>query len=97
MASVLMEISEVERLAQDVATKTQEYIAILRKHGCALPSHDPLASGNETIPLVGIDLQTNLMELTTELQALIQGPRLHVHNQVLAVSSPLPAHGVRYH
>ncbi|KAL5117424.1 hypothetical protein ACEQ8H_004740 [Pleosporales sp. CAS-2024a] len=79
-----MEVTEVERLAQEIASKTQEYIVVLRKHGCAMPSHDPLTSRNESIPPVGVDLQTNLMELTTELQALIQGPRLHVHNQVLA-------------
>ena len=91
-----MELSEMERLAEDIVFKTQEYIAVLRKHGCALPSHDPLASRNETVPLEGTDLQTNLMELTTELQALVQGPRLHVHNQILAVSSPLRVHGVRY-
>jgi hypothetical protein len=87
MASTVLELSDLERLAQEILSKTQEYIAVLNKHGCAPPSHDPLAPRNETIPLAGTELRKNLMELTTALQALVQGPRLHVHNQILAVSN----------
>lgn len=80
-------VSQLEQLAQDIASKTQEFIAVLRRNGCALPSHDPGTPRNDALPLEGTMLQSTLMELTTELQALVQGPRLHVHNQILAVSS----------
>lgn len=86
-------VTELERLAQDIASKTQEFIAALRRTGCALPSHDPDAPRNDALPLEATTLQSTLMELTTELQTLVQGPRLHVHNQVLAVSSPFFAFG----
>ena len=80
--------SELERLAQEVASKTQEYMTALRKNGCALPSHDPRAPSNDKLPLEATNLQSNIMALTMELQALVLGPRLHVHNQILAVSKP---------
>lgn len=83
-----VDVSQLERLAQDIASRTQEFTAVLRRNGCALPSHDPDTPRNDTLPLEGTILQSTLMELTTELQALVQGPRLHMHNQILAVSSP---------
>lgn len=81
-------LSELERLAQDIASKTQEFIAVLRRDGGALPSHDPDAPRIDALPLEPRALQSNLMELTMELQTLVQGPRLHVHNQILAVRTP---------
>lgn len=82
------DVSILERLAQDIASKTQEFTQFLRRNSCALPSHDPGTPRNHALPLGGTMLQSTLMELTTELQALVQGPRLYVHNQILAVSSP---------
>lgn len=82
------DVSELEQLAQDIASKTQEFMAVLRRNGCALPSHNPDTARNDSLPIEGTILQSKLMELTTELQALVQGPRLHVHNQVLAVRGP---------
>lgn len=81
-------VSELEQLAQDIASKTQEFMAVLRRNGYALPSHDPDATRNDSLPIQGTILQRDLMELTTELQALVLGPRLHVHNQILAVRNP---------
>ncbi|KAI1113334.1 O-methyltransferase [Nemania sp. NC0429] len=78
------DVSELEQLAQDIASKTQEFVAVLRRNGYALPSHDPDTARNDSLPVEGTVLQGDLMELTTELQALVQGPRLHVHNQILA-------------
>jgi hypothetical protein len=87
-AAMATHVTEAERLAQEIAIKTQEYIAVLRKNAAALPSHDAAEATNDTLPLQGAALQNNLMELTTELQALIQGPRLYVQNQILAVRRP---------
>lgn len=86
-------VSELEQLAQEIASKTQEFTEALHRHGCALPSHDPRAPRNDALPAAAASLQSNLMELTTELQTLVLGPRLHVHNQILAVSrgSSLPS------
>ncbi|KAF2687593.1 putative O-methyltransferase [Lentithecium fluviatile CBS 122367] len=85
---------ELERLAQDIAAKTKEFIAVLHKNGHALPSHDPGLPRNQSLPPAGVTLQTNLMELTTELQALVQGPRLHVHNQILAHVNLVNLHAI---
>ncbi|CAJ2513883.1 Uu.00g020020.m01.CDS01 [Anthostomella pinea] len=87
-------VSELEQLAQDIASKTQEFLAVLRRNGCALPSHDPDTARNDSLPIEGTVLQRHLMELTTELQALVQGPRLHVHNQVLAHVNLVNLHAI---
>lgn len=87
------ELSEVEKIAREISSKTQEYMAVLRGNGYALPSHDPNAGRNEALLAPARNLQAELMELTTNLQALVQGPRLHVHNQVLAVRSHSPKDG----
>ncbi|KAI2607961.1 S-adenosyl-L-methionine-dependent methyltransferase [Hypoxylon sp. NC1633] len=86
--------SQLERLAQEIASKTQEFIAVLHRNGCALPSHDPGTPRNDALPLEGTILQSTLMELTTELQALVQGPRLHVHNQILAHVNLVNLHAI---
>ncbi|KAI0448080.1 S-adenosyl-L-methionine-dependent methyltransferase [Xylaria telfairii] len=88
------DLSELEQLAQDIASKTQEFMAVLRQNGYALPSHDPNTTRNDSLPIEGTILQRNLMELTTELQALVQGPRLHVHNQVLAHVNLVNLHAI---
>ncbi|KAI9904351.1 hypothetical protein N3K66_000880 [Trichothecium roseum] len=81
-------VSELEQLAQEIASKTQEFTEALRKHGCALPSHDPQAPRNDSLPVAATGLQRNLMELTTELQTLVLGPRI-------ACSQPDP--GINIH
>ncbi|KAI0855864.1 S-adenosyl-L-methionine-dependent methyltransferase [Xylaria cubensis] len=88
------DVSELEQLAQDIASKTQEFIAVLRRNSYALPSHDPGTARNDSLPIEGTILQRNLMELTTELQALVQGPRLYVHNQVLAHVNLVNLHAI---
>ncbi|KAI1203724.1 S-adenosyl-L-methionine-dependent methyltransferase [Nemania serpens] len=88
------DVSELEQLAQDIASKTQEFMAVLRRNGCALPSHNPDTARNDSLPIEGTILQSKLMELTTELQALVQGPRLHVHNQVLAHVNLVNIHAI---
>ncbi|KAI1249470.1 hypothetical protein MGN70_009083 [Eutypa lata] len=87
-------VSELERLAQDIASKTQEFMTVLRRNGCALPSHDPGTPRNDALPLEATTLQSTLMELTTELQTLVQGPRLHVHNQILAHVNLVNLHAI---
>ncbi|KAK9415006.1 putative hydroxyindole o-protein [Seiridium unicorne] len=87
-------VSELERLAQDIASKTQEFMAVLRRNGCALPSHHPGTPRNDALPLEATTLQSTLMELTTELQTLVQGPRLHVHNQILAHVNLVNLHAI---
>ncbi|KAH7316781.1 putative O-methyltransferase [Stachybotrys elegans] len=69
-------------MAQDILSKTHEFMAALRRGDGALPSHDPDAPRNDALPLEATALQSDLMELTTELQALVQGPRLHHVNLV---------------
>ncbi|KAI1092133.1 S-adenosyl-L-methionine-dependent methyltransferase [Rostrohypoxylon terebratum] len=87
-------VSQLEQLAQDIASKTQEFMIVLRRNGCALPSHDPGAPRNDALPPDATTLQSTLMELTTELQALVQGPRLHVHNQILAHVNLVNLHAI---
>lgn len=77
-------MTEVERLAQDIASKTQKYVTILRENGAALPSHDAATPRNDTLPLAVTALQDELMELTTALQALIQGERMRADSSDLA-------------
>ncbi|KAI1746570.1 O-methyltransferase [Xylaria castorea] len=88
------DVSELEQLAQDIASKTQEFMAVLCRNGYALPSHDPDTARNDSLPIEGTILQRNLMELTTELQALVQGPRLHVLNQILAHVNLVNLHAI---
>ncbi|KAI1172932.1 O-methyltransferase [Nemania sp. FL0916] len=89
-----MDMSELEQLAHDITSKTQEFIAVLRRNGYSLPSHDPDIAGHDSLPIEANILQSNLMELTTELQTLVQGSRLHVHNQILAHVNLVNLHAI---
>jgi hypothetical protein len=78
------ELLRAESVALQVASETKAYLAALRNENQEnFPDGASIAS-NTSLDVSAI--QTRLMELTNELQFLIQGPRLYVHNQILSVS-----------
>lgn len=78
------DLHEVHLLAEEIASKTKAYLEILHDNDHQTP---PGGTSNvSTTALAATAARTRLMELTTELQFLIQGPRLYVHNQILSVS-----------
>jgi hypothetical protein len=77
-------LSRAESMALQIASETKAYLAAL----CSEDQENDFdgASIASNTPLDASAIQTRLMELTNELQFLIQGPRLYVHNQILSVS-----------
>ena len=78
------DLSRAESVALQVASETKAYLAALRSE-----NQENFLDGASIAFNTSLDasaIQTRLMELTNELQFLIQGPRLYVHNQILSVS-----------
>ncbi len=78
------DLSRVESMALQIASETKAYLAALRSED--QENYSGGVSIASDTPLDASAIQTRLMELTNELQFLIQGPRIYVHNQILSVS-----------
>lgn len=76
--------SKAELMALQIALEAKAYLTTLRSEN--QENHSNEASVVANTPLDASAIQTRLIEVTNDLQFLIQGPRLYVHNQILSVS-----------
>jgi hypothetical protein len=95
MAADNQKQSEIVRWSNIIAENTKIYDDYFVQNNLPSPSHGLETPANVPLPLEIQKARDTVMEATTELQALILGPVLHVHNQTFQVRLPRDASAPR--
>jgi hypothetical protein len=77
--------SPIARWSSIIAANTAIYDDYFRKNGLPTPSHGVETPPTIDLPAEIIEVRNKIVEATTELQALVQGPALYLQMQTFQV------------